>query len=93
MYTKPGIQKATDNATDSIAKHGINGHAAALRWTIYHSTLKADLGDSVIIGASSTTQLSSSLDMVEQGPLPQEVVDAMEGLYKQIEEGEIAYHF
>jgi len=31
--------------------------------------------------------------MIEQGPLPQEVINAMEELYKEIEGSEMSYHF
>lgn len=92
MYLKPNIEAATDQALDLAAKHGINGHAAALRWTVYHSKLAADFGDSVIIAASSPDQLISNLDMIEQGPLPEDVVGAVENLYRNIAGTEMSYH-
>ncbi|KAH8814837.1 NADP-dependent oxidoreductase domain-containing protein [Xylogone sp. PMI_703] len=92
-YLKPSIEAATDKAIGLVQKHGINGHAAALRWTVYHSKLDKKYGDSVIIGASSPAQLNSNIDMIEQGPLPQEVVDAMDDLYKHIEADAMPYHF
>jgi len=75
------------------AEHGIGGHAAALRWTVYHSKLAADFGDAVIIGASSPVQLNSNMDMVEAGPLPQAVVDAFEQLHKEVGDDAIPYHW
>ncbi|RFU35710.1 hypothetical protein B7463_g537, partial [Scytalidium lignicola] len=92
-YMKPSIQAATDKAVNLVAKHGINGHAAALRWTVYHSTLSDKYGDAVIIGASSVAQLNINIDMIEQGPLPVEVVDAMEEVYKEIGSDSMSYHF
>ncbi|OAG45070.1 hypothetical protein AYO21_00418 [Fonsecaea monophora] len=92
VYLKPNIEAATDRAIGLVAKHGINGHAAALRWTVYHSTLKEEFRDAVIIAASSVAQLNSNIDMIEQGPLPGEVVDAMETLYKEVEGTEFPYH-
>ncbi|OQV08787.1 hypothetical protein CLAIMM_13009 [Cladophialophora immunda] len=92
VYLKPNIEAATDRAVELVAKHGINGHAAALRWTVYHSTLKEDFGDAIIIAASSVAQLESNIDMIEQGPLPVEVVKAMEALYKEVEGTEFPYH-
>ncbi|OAL36527.1 hypothetical protein AYO20_04143 [Fonsecaea nubica] len=92
VYLKPNIEAATDRAINLVTKHGINGHAAALRWTVYHSTLKQEFGDAVIIAASSVAQLNSNIDMIEQGPLPGEVVDAMETLYKEVEGTEFPYH-
>lgn len=92
-YLKPEIEAATDKALALIAKHEINGHAAALRWTVYHGQLKSEFGDAVIIGASSVAQLNSNLDMIEQGPLPDEVADVIGALYAEIEGSEFAYHF
>ncbi|KAH7303642.1 aflatoxin B1 aldehyde reductase member 2 [Stachybotrys elegans] len=89
-YLKPAIQTATDKALATAAKYGIGGHAAALRWTAHHSMLSKDQGDAIILGASSVKQLEANLDMVEQGPLPDEVVAALERLYEQIG-GDISY--
>jgi aflatoxin B1 aldehyde reductase len=95
LYLKPGIEAATDHAIATAAKHGINGHAAALRWTVHHSILSASYGDSVIIGASSADQLTSNIDYIEAGPLPEDVATALDGLYKEVlTDGEdIGYHF
>lgn len=92
-YKKPSIETITDQVREVAAKHGINGHAAALRWTVYHSILSATHGDAVIIGASSPAQLTSNLDMIEEGPLPKEVADAVGALYQKIGDSEIPYHF
>ncbi len=92
-YLKPEIQAATERAIDLVAKSGISGHGAALRWTVYHSNLATEHGDGVIIGVSSPAQLTSNLDMIEQGPLPEELVQAMNEVYDQIAGSEMAYHF
>lgn len=53
--------------------------------------LSSAQGDSVIFGASSPEQLDSNLDMIEQGPLPNEVVAALERVYDEIGDA-IPYH-
>lgn len=40
---------------------------------MYQSLLDSEKRDAVIFGASSCEQLSANLDMIESGPLPQEV--------------------
>lgn len=55
-------------------QHGINGHAIGLRWIVWHSQLDAASGDGVIIGASSVQQLKENMDILEQGPLPEEMI-------------------
>lgn len=91
-YGKPKITTAADGATEAAAKHGINGHAAALRWTTYHSLLDRSKGDAVIIGASSTAQLATNMDVINQGPLPQDVVEVFNGVYGQLGDEAINYH-
>lgn len=88
---KPSIEAATDRALHVASKHGISGHAAALRWTAHHGALSSAHGDSIIVGASSLEQLESNLDMIEQGPLPGDIVSALEALHEEIGH-EVSYH-
>ncbi|KAH7231529.1 NADP-dependent oxidoreductase domain-containing protein [Fusarium solani] len=91
FYLKPSIMAATDKALAVASKHGIGGHAAALRWAAYHSVLDKAYGDSIIIGASSVEQLESNMDMIDQGPLPEDVVAALEAVYMEIGD-QVSYH-
>jgi aflatoxin B1 aldehyde reductase len=91
-YVKPSIEAAVDRVREVAAKHGISGHAASLRWTAYHSALSAERGDAIVIGASSITQLNENLEIFEQGPLPQDVVDAVDAVFAEIGDDAIAYH-
>lgn len=59
-------------------KHGLTEAECALRWLSHHSFLKRDNGDAVIIGASSTKHLEENLVDLEKGPLPEEVVRALD---------------
>ncbi|KAI4866126.1 aldo/keto reductase [Hypoxylon rubiginosum] len=93
FYQKPSIVAAADNAASVASKYGISGHAAALRWTAYHGVLEKAHGDSIVLGASSSEQLDSNIDAIEQGPLPEDVVAAFDAVYGQIDkESEVAYH-
>jgi hypothetical protein len=49
--------KALDILRPAIAPHGITESEATLRWLAYHSVLKEDLGDAVIIGVSIKKRL------------------------------------
>ncbi|RFU77889.1 aflatoxin b1 aldehyde reductase member 2 [Trichoderma arundinaceum] len=91
-YLKPSIEAAADRVREVAAKHGISGHAASLRWTAHHGILSAEHGDSIIVGASSVKQLNENLDILEQGPLPQDVVDAVDAIFTEIGDDAIAYH-
>lgn len=61
-------------------KHGLSEAECALRWMVHHSQLKREhgIGDAVIIGASSAKQLDSNLVDLEKGPLPDDVVKALD---------------
>ena len=52
----------------------------ALRWVVHHSALKITNGgrDGVIIGVSNFDQLNMNLIDLEKGPLPDEVVKALD---------------
>ncbi|KAG5806934.1 hypothetical protein H9Q74_004728 [Fusarium xylarioides] len=83
-YLKPSITEATEKALAAAARHGISGHAAALRWTAHHGALRKELGDAIVIGASSVEQLNSNIDAIEAGPLPGDVADALGAVYAEI---------
>ncbi|KAJ9645346.1 hypothetical protein H2199_003352 [Coniosporium tulheliwenetii] len=65
-------------------KHGITEAEVALRWLAHHSQLKKELGDAVIVGASSTKHLEPNLVALEQGPLPEDVVEALDAGWERI---------
>lgn len=75
------------------SRHGLTGHAAALRWTVYHSALDYEKGDALIVGASSLEQLSANLDIIEDGVLPAEVAEAVEAVYGQLGDDQPSYHY
>ena len=59
----------------------MTGHELALRWVVHHSAIDASLGDAVILGASKPAQLEDSLRICEKGPLPDELVKAMDDVW------------
>jgi aryl-alcohol dehydrogenase-like predicted oxidoreductase len=70
---------------DAAKRHGISGHAAALRWTAFHSALDGNYGDGIIFGASKIKQLHDSRDALEAVPLPAELAEAMGAIYEKVE--------
>lgn len=59
-----------------VDKHQITMAEAALRWLQHHSMLKET--DGIIIGATSTQQLEQNMTNSAKGPLPDEIVEAMD---------------
>ncbi|KAL1953704.1 hypothetical protein VTO42DRAFT_2339 [Malbranchea cinnamomea] len=80
-YGREELKQLAAKAVDKIKAEGIAGHAAALRWTIYHSQLQK--GDAVIIAASNVEQLKENIDAAEAGPLPQPLVELLDDLFKK----------
>ncbi|KAF9767523.1 hypothetical protein IL306_015299, partial [Fusarium sp. DS 682] len=90
-YLKTSISEATEKALAVASRHGISGHAAALRWTAHHGALRNAFGDSIVIGASSVEQLNSNIDAIEDGPLPDDVAEAIGAVYAETGDV-ISYH-
>ena len=65
-------------------KHGLTEAECALRWMTHHSMLKREKGDAIIIGASSPQQLEENLINLEKGPLPQDVLDALDAGWAKV---------
>lgn len=70
---------------DAAATHGISGHAAAVRWTAFHSVLDGKYGDAVIFGVSKIEQLHQTLNALEAGPLPAQLASVISDVYASIE--------
>ncbi|CAE6457409.1 unnamed protein product [Rhizoctonia solani] len=59
-------------------EHQLTIAECALRWINYHSLLKPEYGDAIIIGASRKDHVDSNLRDLEKGPLPTAVVEALD---------------
>ncbi|KAG6919107.1 hypothetical protein DXG01_008909 [Tephrocybe rancida] len=58
--------------------HNLSLPEVALRWISHHSLLKREHGDAVLIGASSLEHIGQNLVDFEKGPLPDDVVKALD---------------
>ena len=72
-------------------KHGLTETECALRWLSHHSQLKREKGDAIIVGASSTKHLEENLAALDQGPLPEEVVQALEAGWQRVRGKELKF--
>ena len=77
-YWNENAFAALELIREAAKPHQLTEVEIALRWTVHHSQLSADLGDTIIIGASSVAQLKENLDGFEKGPLPDDVVEALD---------------
>lgn len=79
-YFKPEVFECLKIVEPVVEKHGLTLLEVALRWCVHHSLLnmKDGGGDGLIIGVSSLAQLEGNLRDLEKGPLPDEVVEALD---------------
>lgn len=75
---------ALDIIRPTLRKHGFTEAECALRWLTHHSEMSKEKGDKIIIGASSATQLEQNLVDLEKGPLPQDVLDAVDAAWLRV---------
>jgi aflatoxin B1 aldehyde reductase len=83
-YFHDPLFAAAEIVRQQARRYGISGHAAALRWTTWHSQLGAEYGDAVIVGASKLSQLKENMDILEQGPLPEPLVETLNGVWEDV---------
>ena len=84
MYRGRYFKDATFDALRIIEpvaeKHNLTLIEIALRWCKHHSALKMKNGgrDGIILGVSSLDQLKGNLTDLEKGPLPEDVIQALD---------------
>jgi aflatoxin B1 aldehyde reductase len=85
MYIKPAYLEVLDKWEELATKEGVSKVELAYRWVSYHSPLKADLGDGLILGASKVEQISNSIEGLNKGPLSSSAAEAVDDLWKTLE--------
>lgn len=75
-YWKKSYFDGIDKAKQACEKENINIVSAAYRWLAFHSMLSETRGDGLIMGFSKLSQLQQNIESINQGPLPQNIVDA-----------------
>ncbi|GAM82171.1 hypothetical protein ANO11243_001500 [Dothideomycetidae sp. 11243] len=62
-----------------VEKHNLTLIETALRWVVHHGKLNVlDGNDGIIIGVSNMGQLEGNLKDIEKGPLPEDVLKALD---------------
>jgi aflatoxin B1 aldehyde reductase len=83
-YWKPAYFDALATIRPVVAAHGLTMAEVALRWISHHSLLRREHGDAVLIGASSLEHIEQNLIDLEKGPLPDEVVAALDTAWESV---------
>ena len=66
-----------------LQPHGIPKTEASLRWLAFHSQLGPE--DAIIFGASKMHQVKENVAAFGKGPLPVEVVEALNGVWETLQ--------
>ncbi|KAK2616070.1 hypothetical protein N8I77_002779 [Diaporthe amygdali] len=97
LYRKKYWNDAHFDALDKIRplanRLGLTTAQAALRWMNHHSKLTTDFGDAIITSASTAEQLKENLAAFEMGPLPDELVKAIDESYRVVKADVSPYFF
>ncbi|KAM0756647.1 Aldo/keto reductase [Meredithblackwellia eburnea MCA 4105] len=83
-YWKDEYFEALEIVKPVADKHNLTLAEVALRWVSHHSLMKRELGDNVLIGASSNNHLEQNLVDLEKGPLPEDVIKALDEAWEHV---------
>lgn len=77
-YWKKSFFDAIELIKNTASKHGITTVEATFRWLVNHSMLNGNRGDAIIIGASKLAHIQQNMEAVNNGTLPEDILDAFD---------------
>ncbi|KXG46841.1 uncharacterized protein PGRI_035870 [Penicillium griseofulvum] len=86
LYFKPSYMKMLTEYGKLSEQSGVSKVGLAYRWVRYHSALKGELGDAMIIGANSATQFREAVKEIENGPLEEWIVERIDELWELVKD-------
>jgi 1-deoxyxylulose-5-phosphate synthase len=78
-YWHPVFFEAVERLRCAAAAAGRSQIDVSLNWLLHHTA-----ADGVVLGASKPEQLAENLDALERGPLPPEVVEVCDAVWKDL---------
>ena len=84
LYNKESLLQALDEWNGIAKRSGVSRAALAYRWIAYHSALKKEHGDGIIIGARILSQLEETLTAFEAGPLEKEIATQCSNIWEKV---------
>ncbi|KAH8897973.1 putative aldehyde reductase [Thozetella sp. PMI_491] len=85
MYAKPLLLEALEEWEDIAKAAGCTKGLLAYRWARYHSALKGEYGDGMIIGGATVDQIREAAEGINEGPLREEIVQRLEAFWTRVE--------
>ncbi|KAJ4355544.1 uncharacterized protein N0V89_003561 [Didymosphaeria variabile] len=84
MYVKDVLLDGLEDWERIATDEGISKAELAYRWVVYSSSLSAEEGDGIVIGASRLAQLEETLLFCDKGPLSQKAVEGINELWQKV---------
>ncbi|KAI7779911.1 hypothetical protein LA080_000234 [Diaporthe eres] len=81
-YAAPDVRTAMNNFLNGCRAHALPPVEVASRWIAHHSALSEN--DGIVVGASRLAQVGDTVTNIRRGPLPQEVVVLVEGIWDAV---------
>lgn len=86
MYDKPSYLKMLEEFGKLSEDSGVSRMGLAYRWVRFHSILRGDLGDEILISGNTTAQVEEALIELEKGPLEAWVADKIDDLWELVKD-------
>lgn len=86
LFFKPSYLKFLEAWGRLVEESGVSRVGLAYRWTMYHSLLKGELGDEIIVGAGSAKQFEETVTEIEKGPLEKWVAQRIDTLWEMVKD-------
>ncbi|OAL24597.1 hypothetical protein AYO22_05386 [Fonsecaea multimorphosa] len=84
MYLKESYLQALALWEDIATEQGCSRAELAYRWVAYHSALRSEYGDGIIIGASKFEQIEPTLQGLQKGRLNDSVVKRIDEVWETV---------
>lgn len=93
LYMKPRLLEGLDKWEEVASLQGVPKAELAYRWVYYHSSIKPELGDTVILGAGKAEQITQTVESLKRGPLKPEVVRSIDEIWELVKEDAFVDNF
>lgn len=82
-YWKKSFFDALDILLSACSDEAIKVADAAYRWLAFHSKLKEEAGDGILLGISKIEHLRQNLKAIDDGPLPDKILTAFDSAWEE----------
>ena len=86
MYLKPVMLDALEEWVIAAKEEGVSQAELAYRWVSFHSPLKRENGDAIIIGARTTEQAVETIQGLKKGPLKESVIKKIDEVWGKVKD-------